>query len=671
MSLHKKFSTVLVFCIAIACIVFVAISEQPTHEAVLVDEVTVYPDSTTLTAYVQEHELVVSSSSSEQYEIHLLIDEFPEGTEVNKITASLTIPAAFRVVSVHHHAENVSAAMIKHSYLLNDVHIEMMNEDHTAISFANHDGSKRLLTVIIKPKWELTEPMKDDVTVNNLEISTSNGDNQSYDVSEANAKVIHTPDVKPLGKIPPHGNPLITHKFGADPNAIEYNGRMYIYLTNDILEYDFAGTVIDNTFAKINKLTVISSEDLVNWTDHGEIHVAGPDGAAKWASQSWAPAMAHKVVDGQDRFFLYFSNSGSNIGVLTSDSPLGPWTDPLGKPIIERATPGVEDVVWIFDPAVLVDDDGQGYIYFGGGIPEGKGAAPETARVAKLGEDMISIDGQAQMIPNPYHFESSGIHKYNGKYYYTYSSNFVGGNRPEGNPGAGEIAYMISDQPMGPWEFGGTILKNPAHFFNVGGNNHQDFVWFNDKLYIVYHAQTVAKEMGIVKGYRSPHINEVLFNDDGTIQPITANYEGIAQLKPLDPYERVEAETIGWQAGIKTEAIAGLNDKKPLNEVVVSGIHHNDWIAISNVDFGHNGGAKSFTASLSSESGGAQIELRLGSVEGKLIGTLDVNATGSFDDWTEQSTVVSGAEGIHHLYLVFKGELNGELFKLDYWTFNK
>lgn len=665
----KKSSTVFLLFLAIACIIFIVISKQPIHKAGQFDEVDKHHASAGLSAYFQDAELIVSSSVSERYEIHLLIDDFPQ--QVNKVSASLTIPDLFRVVSVHHNEENVNASIVHYKYLINDVHIEMMNEDESAISFANHDGSKQLVTIVIKPKRELSEPMKDEVVVNHLEISTSSGESKSYDVSGANTKVTYHPEVKPLGKIPPNGNPLITHKFGADPNALAYNGRMYIYLTNDILEYDFEGRVIDNTFAKINKLTVISSDDLVNWTDHGEIHVAGSQGAAKWATHSWAPAIAHKVIDGQDQFFLYFSNSGSNIGVLTSDSPLGPWVDPIGRPIIERSTPGVEDVVWIFDPAVLVDDDGKGYIYFGGGIPEGKGAAPETARVAALSEDMISIEGRAEMIPNPYHFESSGIHKYDGKYYYTYSSNFVGGVRPKGNPGAGEIAYMMSDEPMGPWQYGGTILKNPAHFFQVGGNNHQDFVWFGDKLYIVYHAQTVAKEMGIEKGYRSPHINEVLFNDDGTIKPIIANYEGIEQLKPLNPYLRVEAETIGWQAGIQTEAIERTDNEKTHDEIIVSSVHDNDWIAVSNVDFGSGGGASSFTASISSESGKAQIELRLGSPEGKLIGTLNVSSTGGFDNWSEQSTEVSGAEGIHHLYLVFKGDVDGELFKLDYWKFNR
>lgn len=98
---------------------------------------------------------------------------------------------------------------------------------------------------------------------------------------------------------------------------------------------------------------------------------------------------------------------------------------PIGKPLLTGKTPGCEGVVWCFDPAVLVDDDGSAYIYFGGGVPSGQQNNPKTARVAKLGEDMISIDGEAKEIDAPCMFEDSGIFKYGDKYYYSYCSNFI------------------------------------------------------------------------------------------------------------------------------------------------------------------------------------------------------------------------------------------------------
>lgn len=132
-------------------------------------------------------------------------------------------------------------------------------------------------------------------------------------------------DTSAVAKVPGYSNPLITQKFGADPYVMVYNGRVYAYMSSDAYMYDSNGKMIDNNFSNIKTITCISSDDMVNWTDHGEIPVAGSNGAAKWASNSWAPAVTHKVINGKEKFFLYFSNNAGSIGVLTADSPIGPW----------------------------------------------------------------------------------------------------------------------------------------------------------------------------------------------------------------------------------------------------------------------------------------------------------------------------------------------------------
>lgn len=477
---------------------------------------------------------------------------------------------------------------------------------------------------------------------------------------------------KGLAKVPGYNNPLISHKFGADPNAMVYNGSVYIYLTNDKYEYDEDGNVIPNTYGNINTITIISSEDLVNWTDHGAIPVAGPSGAAKWATQSWAVALAHKKINHEDKFFLYFSNNGSGVGVLTADTPVGPWIDPINKPLIDRSIPGTEGVPWVFDPAVLVDDDGEGYLYFGGGIPGGKeltqeqAANPKSARVIKLSDSMISTEGEAILIDAPFMFESSGIHKREDKYYYSYSTNFVG-KRTESDPKQGEIAYMISDHPMGPFTFVDSILKNPSVFFDVGGNNHQDFFEFKGQWYITYHAQTLAKALGTVQGYRSPHINKIEYNENGHIKNIIANMDGAPQVANLDPYKRVEAETIAWHAGISTE-----NSKTPGNIVKsinqnITDINNGDWLALSKVDFGEYG-AKAFEVNIASTVGGT-IEIHLDSLDGEIIGTLDVTPTGGEQQWKVLKTDVKHTSGVHNLFFKFCGRSEENLFNIDHWKF--
>ncbi len=311
------------------------------------------------------------------------------------------------------------------------------------------------------------------------------------------------------------GNPLVTQNFGADPWAMEYDGRVYVYTTNDTQEWvDHLHNGESNNYGRINQINVWSSADLMNWTNHGPINAAGEDGitraAANRPGNSWAPAAAAKDVDGDgdDEFFLYFANSAGGIWVLQGESPLGPFTSPLNRSLIGFDTPGVNDnsnpqannVVWLFDPAVLVDDDGEAYIYFGGGVPAGEANHPNTARMAKLGDDMVSLadddaDGQVdevQMIDAPGIFEDSGIHKVGDKYYYTYCTNFSH-NLSGVDYGRGDIVVMEADSPLGPWSEPKLAFSNQAQFFGAGtgGNDHHAFFDFNDNWYLTYHAQTL------------------------------------------------------------------------------------------------------------------------------------------------------------------------------------
>lgn len=461
-----------------------------------------------------------------------------------------------------------------------------------------------------------------------------------------------------------NNNPVYTQRFGADPFAMEYDGRIYLYMTGDKLMYDENNDIKDNDYSNVTTISVISSTDLVNWTDHGEIAVAGrtdPDGAAKWASNSWAPSAVHRTIDGKEKFFLYFADNGSGIGVLEADSPTGPFTDPIGGALIKPGvTPGSEGVVWYFDPAVFIDDDGQAYMYFGGGLPTKEDGTsesdhPNTIRVIKLGDDMISTEGEAVAIDAPAVFEDSGIHKYNEKYYYSYCTNFSG-DHEDGKYPFGVIAYMTSDDPMGPFVYEGTVLNNMADFFGVGGNNHHAIFSFKDKWYITYHAQTVGKYLGIDKGYRSTHINELTYDENGKIKPVTADYAGAAAAGTFDPYQLTSAASIAWQSGITTAK--NTSD----DTMMITEADSGDWLALGNVDFGE--GASKFTVNAVSVNGGS-IELRLDSADGTLIGAVDISGNES-----EFSCDIENAAGIHDLFFVFNGSGN-DLFDVISWRFEK
>lgn len=466
--------------------------------------------------------------------------------------------------------------------------------------------------------------------------------------------------IKGLVKPIEEHNPLMVQEFGADPWALEYDGRIYIYMTGDEPMTGTDGQVKTNTYGNINTIRVISSADLVNWTDHGEIRAAGKSGAAKWAANSWAPAAAVKNIDGQDKFFLYFADSGNGIGVLTADSPVGPFTDPIGKPLVSRSTPTCASVTWLFDPAVLVDDDGSAYLYVGGGVPEGKAADPGTARVVELNEDMISLKGEPVAICPPYLFEDSGINKLNGKYIYSYCTNFNVTNQATMKYGFdnGEIAYMISDSPMGPFTYQGGVLKNPQHFFGIGGNNHHCMFSFKGKLYITYHAQTLEGKMGMKgKGYRSTFINELSFDPETYKLKATGDMKGAEAVEAFDPYTRVPGVTAATLNNVVMKDTDGCeNGTGRAAEFDTNGL-----LILENVDFGDNNGMQSIQIRLNAE-GALRIECMVDPEgEGKTVLNAEIPEG---NGW--QTAVLDLAEtvnGTHTLAI----RIEGRKADLDWW----
>ncbi len=477
-------------------------------------------------------------------------------------------------------------------------------------------------------------------------------------------------------------NPVMVQRFGADPYAMVYNGRVYIYMTLDDPERDDHGEIQENTYSKIDKISVISSEDLVNWTDHGTVYAAGDKGQAKWGKNSWAPAAAWKNIDGKDRFFLYFANSGNGIAVLTADSPVGPFTDPIGGPLISRDTPTCAEVTWLFDPAVLMDDDGESYIYFGGGVPsDDKASDPGTARVARLGKDMISLDGDPKPIEHvDYLFEDSGINKINGKYYYSYCSNFSMTPDAEDKLGFqnGEIVTMVSDDPMGPFEPASPVLKNPEHFFGVGGNNHHCMFEFEGKYYIAYHSRILEEKMGILKGYRSTNVDELKLGKDKAPAPSKGTRTGVKQLKNLDPYKETPAVTMSNSAGIKTRQFGDTAIESGSGDMIITGITTGSWIGVSGVDFGSEE-ARVVELKVQRMAGLERDKIRgkayvcIDSPEAKALEEVEISMgerKGVIEDEgfvTFSSRLDTKVSGVHDVYFVFEGEG----YELYSWKFIK
>ncbi len=441
-------------------------------------------------------------------------------------------------------------------------------------------------------------------------------------------------------------NPTLTQKYTADPGVMVYGDRVYVYGTNDAIAHGFvpSGT---NGYTHIQSLNMMSSADLVNWEDHGSIPVAGAQGAARWAGLSWAPHACHKKISGKEKFFLYFANGIDGVGVLTSDSPTGPFTDPLGKPLINRNVPTCKDITWLFDPACLVDDDGQGYLYFGGGIPSGQEANAKTIRVVKLGEDMISLAGDPVLIEAPWVFEDSGINKIGNTYYYSYCTTWSGS--PYGNA---FIAYMTSSNPMGPFTYVDTCLKNPLDFFGTFGNNHHTIVEFKDQFYIFYHTEWLNKQVfGEQFGFRTTNVDYLPF-DGKNFGDGKGTLEGVKQLIEVNPYETQNAAMMAWEFGIATNG---------LGHTTVS-YDKGDYSGVSGVAFSK--GAKTITITAASEKG-ANIHVAIDNENGEEIAKIAVKATGSNNKFETFTAEVKGVNGTKNLFFVAS-----DFVIIDTWKFD-
>jgi hypothetical protein len=420
-------------------------------------------------------------------------------------------------------------------------------------------------------------------------------------------------------------NPIIQHVYTADPAPLIYNGRVYLYTGHD---------EDGSTTFNMRNWRVWSSTDMVNWTDHGS--------PMSLATFSWADAnaWAGHTIFRNGRFYWYVpirnrATGRMAIGVGVSDSPTGPFTDALGRPLLENAE---------IDPAAFIDDNGQAYLYWGN---------PNLWYV-RLNADMISFSGGLNQIPlttagfgarsgNPsrptLYEEAPWVFKRNGLYYLVFAAECC----------SEFIAYSTSSTPTGPWTYRGTIMPRQGGSFT----NHAGIIDYNGNSYFFYHNGALPGGGGYT---RSVALERFSYNANGTIPTFNMTTAGPPQVGTLDPYVRQEAETVAWASGIETEPASegGMN---------VGWIDNGDWIKVKGVAFG--AGASSFNARVASALSGGNIELRLDSVNGTLVGTCTAPGTGGWQTWTTVSCGVNGATGTHDLYLRFTGGFN-----VNWWQFS-
>lgn len=416
--------------------------------------------------------------------------------------------------------------------------------------------------------------------------------------------------------------PVIQTKYTADPAPMVYNDTVFLYTTHD--EDDAEGF-------KMQDWLLYTSTDMVNWTDHGAV--------ASLKSFDWVKrdngAWAEQVIERNGKFYMYCPIHGNGIGVLVSDSPYGPFKDPLGQPLVWQ-----KEHWYDIDPTVFIDEDGQAYMYWGN---------PHCYYV-KLNEDMISYSGDiVKLKETPEHYqEGPWFYKRNGRYYLAFASTCC----PEG------IGYAMSNSPTGPWETKGYIMRPTER----SRGNHPGIMDYKGKSYVFGLNYDLLKlETNTHYERRSVSVAEMHYNEDGTIQevPYWADTK-LEQIGTFNPFRKVEAETMAWGYGLKTVP----NSK---NSLSVVDVNNGEYICVRGVDFGKNKARRFEISALPLE--GGNLKIRLDAPDGKIVGNVNIPQGNGISKYELYSCEINVVSGVHDLYLSFEGENNKDLFELDYWKF--
>ena len=427
-------------------------------------------------------------------------------------------------------------------------------------------------------------------------------------------------------------NPIIRDNFSADPSAHVFEGRVYVYPSHDIpapAEY------ARKDWFCMADYHVYSSDNLVDWVDHG---VIVDQWNVPWVNSKgysmWAPDCNYH----NGKYYFYFPapqkpqegvRGGNGIGVAISDTPYGPFI-PEEKPI-----QGIGGI----DPCIFIDDDGTPYLAWSG----------RGLQLARLKDNMLELDSEPITITGIPRGQTEGpfLFKRNGKYYYTF---------PWVEDARETLAYCMADNPLGPYEFKGKFMEQSE---TICWTNHHSFIELDGQWYLFYHHNDYSPYFD---KNRSVCVDYLYFNPDGTIQMVTPTLRGVGTSKAksliqIDRYSDKSEKYVavdflnpeytfdGWKAILWNTT----QEREPR------------WISYDRVDF--EDGIKDATIRIHSLAGG-KIELRADATDGPIIATFDVPGN---PVWTERTVqVTNSVKGVHNLYLLMT---NGNHVEVDWVNF--
>ena len=422
-------------------------------------------------------------------------------------------------------------------------------------------------------------------------------------------------------------NPIVpAGVFIADPEAhVWQDGRLYIYGSRDESDAYWCS----------HGYHVLSTENLIDWKlDKNVFASKGKNDQVLYNDKLlFAPDCIFK----NGKYYLYYCSpkgktKTKETGVAISNSPNGPFKK--GKRI-----QGVDEI----DPAVLIDDDGQGYLYWGQMNP----------KMAKLKPNLLEIDASTITKPldslgNKYFHEGSSIRKIGDKYYFVFADESRR-NRPTC------LGYAISDSPTGPFVYQGVIIDNYGSDPSVW-NNHGSIEEFNGKWYVFYHRSTNNS-----RKFRKACIEPIKINKDGTIDEVEMTTQGASQ--PLKATRIIEAE---WACGLTGNTFISTKNEFDESTEELSEIKNGDTAVYKYINFNNKLSKIKFKTYAAN---GGVIEVRIDSIQGKKIAEVNIENKNENIHFQIDETSIVPSDGKHAVYLIFKGEVNKTLFNIDWFTF--
>lgn len=422
-------------------------------------------------------------------------------------------------------------------------------------------------------------------------------------------------------------NPIITNQFSADPTARVFEGKIYLYPSHDILAVEGKGRV---GWFCMEDYHVFSSSNLTDWKDHGVII---SQDKVPWVNSKmysmWAPDCVYK----NGKYYFYFPapakdtvyGRGFSIGVAISDKPYGPFT-PEPEPI--RNVHGI-------DPNVLIDKDGQAYLYW----------AARNIYVAKLKDNMVELASQPQIIQNlpdkglkegPFVFERNGI------YYLTY---------PHVQDSTEQLEYAISDNPMGPFKVTGVIMDQSLECWT----NHQSIIEYKNQWYLFYHHNDLSPRFD---KNRSVRIDSLFFNDDGTIKKVTPTLRGVG-ITSASQKIQIDRYSLKSNSGASIDFIDSTKIFEGWKTIFNTA---NSWVKYNGVVFGRTK-YKTLVVQAQSITGGL-LQIKLKDAEGPVVAQIKIPKS---ENWTTIKVPFTNfISGVQNLVVYLK---DGERVDVDWISF--